>query len=191
MLRLVIYISSGLLLASAAYLVFRVVSRHDYQQKGRLTPLSSFLELLIWGLYMSFPCIYNPPEWIWFLSPKAPVDMSLRVIGVICIVSGLILAFGTLLWFGLRRAFGLEATGLIQTGPYRVSRNPQLVGVLLLVGGAVILWPSWYAAGWIILYAVIGHLMIVTEEEYLHSKFGQVFEQYCEQVPRYIGLRRR
>ncbi len=187
MWRFIIYIISSLILTAAAYLVFRIIVRHDYQLKGRLTPLSSFLELLIWASYMSFPYIYNPPEWIWFLSPDASVDTRFQTIGAISIVCGLVLAFGTMFWFGVRRAFGLEVATLIQTGPYRASRNPQIVAGLLLVVGIVIIRPSWYAAGWLILYAVIGHLMVITEEEHLLSTFGQVYEQYCEKVPRYIG----
>lgn len=61
------------------------------------------------------------------------------------------------LWFGLRLAFGLEVTMLIQTGPYRLSRNPQLVGGALLAVAKVNLWQLWYAVGWIILSAAAGH----------------------------------
>ena len=190
-MRVAVTIISAFLLVIAASLVFRIFVRRDYQRKGRLTLLSGFLELLIWALYMGFPYIYNPPEWAWFWSRDVPVDTPLRVIGVICIVLGLALAFGTMFWFGLRRAFGLEVNALKQTGPYRVTRNPQIVGGSLLVIGSAVLWPSWYALGWVVLYAVVAHMMVFTEEEHLRAVFGQEYERYCERVPRYLGFPRR
>jgi protein-S-isoprenylcysteine O-methyltransferase Ste14 len=187
----VVYIISAFLLVIAALVVFRVFVRRDYQQKGRLTRLSGFLELLIWGLYMSFPYLYNPPEWAWFWSRDVPVSTPLRVIGVACIGVGLVLAFGTMAWFGMRRALGLEVNALIQIGPYRVTRNPQIVGGSLLVVGSTLLWPSWYALGWVVLYVIVAHTMVLTEEEHLRAVFGQGYERYCEGVPRYFGFRRR
>lgn len=32
-----------------------------------------------------------------------------------------------------------------------LSRNPQIVGFFLAVVGFAIMWPSWYALGWVIL----------------------------------------
>ena len=120
-----------------------------------------------------------------------PVSAPARVAGLICIAVGLALGFGTMIWFGLRRALGLQVDGLIQRGLYRVTRNPQLVGGSLLVIGTVALWPSWYALGWAALYGVVGHLMVMTEEEHLRQVYGEAYERYCERVPRYLGLRRK
>jgi protein-S-isoprenylcysteine O-methyltransferase Ste14 len=89
-------------------------------------------------------------------------------------------------WFGIRRAFGVETKGLISTGPYRFTRNPQLLGGYLLVTGVAVQWPSWFAILWIGLYGVIGHVMIITEEEHLRTSFGQEYIRYCQQVPRYL-----
>lgn len=187
---LIVYVTSCLLLVVVSFVVSRIFARRDYRRKGRLTPLSSFLELLVWGLYMSFPYLYNPTEWVCFLSPNVPVGAPLRIIGVICIVVGMISAFGTMLWFGLRRAFGLEADKLIEVGPYRLTRNPQLVGGSLLAVGSSALWPSWYALGWVALYGFVGHMMVLTEEEHLRDVYGEDYVGYSERVPRYIGIPR-
>jgi len=186
-MRIVVYLVSASLLVIAVLVVFRVFVRRDYRQKGRLTLLASALELLIWGLYMSFPYIYNPPEWVRFWSSHVPVGPTLRVIGLACIAVGVALAFGTMAWFGMRRALGWQVNALIQTGPYRLTRNPQIVGVFLLVVGAVVLWPSWYAVGWIALCAVVAHTKVLTEEEHLRTAFGEEYQQYCRRVPRYLG----
>ena len=188
-MRLVGYLVSVLLLVVATWIVFRVVVRRDYQRKGRLTLLSGFLELVVWGLYMGFPYLYNPPQWAWFWQDAA-VGASLRIVGVICIVCGLVLAFGTMLWFGLGRAFGRRVDGLVQAGPYRFTRNPQLVAGSLLMVGSVVLWPSWYALGWAALYAFVAHTMVLMEEEHLGNVYGQEYARYCARVPRYLGGRR-
>ena len=190
-MKTVVYFFSAFLLVVTALIVFRILVRRDYRRKGRLTPLSGFLELAIWGLYMGFPYLYNPAEWAWFWSRDVPVSTPIRIAGVTCIVVGLAWAFATMFWFGLRRAFGLRVDALIQSGPYRVSRNPQIVGGCLLVVGSAALWPSWYAVGWVALYGVVAHLMVLAEEEHLHRVYGEEYVGYCERVPRYLGLRRR
>jgi protein-S-isoprenylcysteine O-methyltransferase Ste14 len=186
-MKIVVYFVSTALLIAFAFVVFRVFVRRDYQRNGRLTLRTSLLEPLVWGLYMSFPYLYNPPQWVSFWSREVPVSEPLRIVGVVCIAIGLVLAFGTMLWFGLRRAFGLQVKGLVQSGPYRVMRNPQIVGGSLLVLGSVALWPSWYAVGWVMLYGVVGHVMVVTEEEHLLAVHGEEYARYCQRVPRYVG----
>jgi protein-S-isoprenylcysteine O-methyltransferase Ste14 len=188
MVRIVIYFTSALLLIVIAFAIFHVLVRRDYQRKGQLTLASSILQVVIWGLYMSFPYIYNPAEWVCFWSRDVPVSAPVRVAGLVCIAVGLTSAFGTMIWFGLRRAIGLQVNELIQRGPYRISRNPQLVGVGFLVIGTVLLWPSWYAVGWVVLCGIVGHLMVMTEEEHLQEVYEEEYEQYCEQVPRYLGF---
>lgn len=184
-MRLVAYFFSAFALVVIALVIFRVVVRRNYQRKGRLTVVSGFLELLVWGLYMGFPALYNPPGWAWFWSPNVPVSTFARVVGLLCVAIGLASAFGTMLWFGLRRAFGLQVEGLVQRGPYAVTRNPQLVGGSLLVGGVAVLWPSWYALGWVALYGVVAHTMVLTEEEHLRAVYAEEYERYCGRVPRY------
>ena len=187
-MKTAIYFVAAVLLVAAAFVVFRIIVRGEYRKKGRLTFFTSCLELLIWSLYMAFPYLYNPPQWVWFLSPEVPASLPLRAIGVACISFGLVAAFGTMFWFGLRRAFGLQADGLVQSGPYRWSRNPQMVGLGLIVIGVAVLWPSWYAAGWVVLAGILEQMMVMTEEEYLRAVYGEAYARYCAQVPRYIGL---
>jgi hypothetical protein len=52
-MRVVVYFISAFLLIVIAFAIFRIFVRRDYQRKGRLTLISGFLELLIWGLYMT------------------------------------------------------------------------------------------------------------------------------------------
>jgi protein-S-isoprenylcysteine O-methyltransferase Ste14 len=94
-------------------------------------------------------------------------------------------------WLGLRRSFGRQVTGLFCTGLYRLSRNPQVLGGFLLASGIALLWPSWYALGWVILWMVMFHMMVLSEEEHLSDVYDEEYHQYCEKTPRYVSLRFR
>jgi len=186
-----VYLTASILLAAASLIVFRIFVRTDYREKGRLSPLTGFFQLLIWSLLIFFPSLYNPPEWVLFWSADVPVGTGLRIVCVASIVSGMVLAFGTMAWFGIGKALGLKASGLVETGPYGWTRNPQIVAGALMVIGCAVLWPSWYSVGWICLYAIVSHAMVLTEEEHLKSVFGVDYGRYCARVPRYVGRRMR
>jgi protein-S-isoprenylcysteine O-methyltransferase Ste14 len=184
--HLLIFLLLTLLLLGAAYIIFRVVVSRDYQLHGQLTWMSSTLQLLVFAGLMSYPYLFNPPEWASFWLLAGPTSPQLQTAGLIIIILGFLVAFGTMAWFGMRRAFGLETQGLIQRGPYRLTRNPQILGGYLLVIGVTLQWPSWYAAAWIAMYGLIGHWMILSEEQHLQKALGHEYTSYCEQVPRYL-----
>lgn len=175
-----------LMLLGAAYAVFRLIVRRVYRLRGQLTWMSSTLQLLAFAGLMAFPYLFNPPEWTlsWILA--GPTSRQQQILALVIILLGFLVAFGTMGRFGLRRAFGLDAKGLITTGPYRFTRNPQILGGYLMVIGVTVQWPSWYSVAWIAMYGLIGHWMILTEEEHLHSTLGDEYGSYCAQTPRYL-----
>jgi len=186
-----VYLIAALLLLLGGFIVFRVLVRRDYQHISRLTGLTSFLELAIWLLFVCFPYIYNPSDWwlVWFA--KTPVSLVPKITGSALVVMGMGVALIAMAGLGLRTTMGDKTQVLKQVGLYRLSRNPQLVGGGLAVLGIGVLWPSWYALGWVALYGVIGHLMVLAEEEYLRSTHGEAYVKYCQWIPRYIGIPRK
>lgn len=191
MIRVAIYLLLAFLLALFAYVVLRQIVRRDYLQSGRLRASASALQLLVFAGLFSFPYLYNPPEWPWFWRLQGSGALSLRVTGFIVICFGFLLAFGIMVWFGMARAFGIRVQGIVRDGPYRHTRNPQILGGYLLIIGAALQWPSWCSLGWIILYGLIAHWMVITEEEHLRRHFGDEYDKYCSQVPRYLPKARR
>jgi len=175
------------LLLLFAYVVFRQIVRRSCREHGRLTALVSILQLLVFAAYMAFPFLFNPPEWLWFWRVPESRNHTLFLGGLVVTCLGFVVAFGTMGWFGLRKAFGLSPGGLTTGGLYRISRNPQILGGSLLVIGTSLQWPSVYSLGWVVMYAIIGHWMAITEEEHLLRVFGEDFERYCAEVPRYLG----
>jgi protein-S-isoprenylcysteine O-methyltransferase Ste14 len=188
---LVVYLVSFALMVTAAYLIFRRLVLHDYEQKQRLTPLPFVFQLLIWGLFFAFPCIYNPISWAWSQSEIIRTKPALGAIGWTLVVIGLSILILALLWLGLPRSCGQQANKLEISGIYRLSRNPQLMGGAILIIGYIFLWPSWYALGWLFLFAFMTHMMVHTEEQFLTGLFGEEYKRYCQQVPRYFGLPRK
>jgi protein-S-isoprenylcysteine O-methyltransferase Ste14 len=187
-ITMVAYFTLALLLLAFAYVVFRRIVRKDYQDGGRLGPFASIMQLLVFLGYFCFPYLFNPPEWPWFWRPDISATPTLQVIGLLLICLGFAVAFGTMFWFGITKAFGFRVDSVTKQGPYKISRNPQVLGGYLLVVGVFIQWPSLYAFGWFLMYAVITHWMVMTEEEHLLRIFGDEYEAYCAHVPRYLFL---
>lgn len=183
MSRPTIYLISITILTAISILVLRYLVRRDYLQRGQLRAHTSFLQALVFFVYGGFPCIYLPGDW-----PALRVNLPLRVVGLTSLTTGLFIIFIGIYRLGILRSLGLQTGELKETSYYHLSRNPQVVGCSLYVIGFLILWPSWYALGWGISLLVILHAMVLIEEEHLRHVFGQDFEQYCKNVPRYIGF---
>jgi protein-S-isoprenylcysteine O-methyltransferase Ste14 len=78
-------------------------------------------------------------------------------------------------------------TQIIQGGPFRITRNPMyLQMVLVCLGFAVALMNVWILiltlpCGW-----MLQRLAIVPEEKYLEGKFGDAYIEYKRRVRRWI-----
>ena len=179
------YFVRALLLLLLAFVTFRILVRQDYLRRGRLSPLSVFLEYAVFFGWAYFTYL----DW----SAAAPISAAgpvLRPIAWTLITLGLGATLIAMARLGIRRMHGLDSCELEASGLYRLSRNPQIVGSSLAVLGYALYWPSWHTGGWLVLYLVICHLMVLTEEEHLRRVFGEDYERYCERVPRYVGGRR-
>ncbi len=79
------------------------------------------------------------------------------------------------------------ATALIIAGPYRYSRNPIYVGLLLLyVALALLLAIGWF---YVFLPGIVAYLrffVIPREEAYLLRRFGEEYEAYTHRVGRWL-----
>ena len=180
------YFIVAFVLLLGGFVVFRILVRRSYRRHGRLTWPASLLQLLVFIGVMTFPTLFNPPEWSRFWVLDGPGSPPIRAVGLLLILLGFGAGFGTMFWFGIRRAFGVRVQSIVRQGPYRYSRNPQVLGGYLIVLGAAVQWYSWVAAGWVALYGLITHWMILTEEEHLEQVFGEDYRQFCEEVPRYL-----
>jgi protein-S-isoprenylcysteine O-methyltransferase Ste14 len=92
----------------------------------------------------------------------------------------------------LRLLIGEEPAGLVPGGPYRYSRNPMYVGVLLVVFGQAVLFASPLLAAYGCAVFLFFHSIVVFfEEPHLRATRGRSYDLYCRSVPRWLGRPRR
>lgn len=76
---------------------------------------------------------------------------------------------------------------LVRDGPYRYSRNPMYVGVLLITTGWAVGYHSWALVGYTgVLFGVFHLRVLVHEEPWLARTFGAEWEEYRARVPRWL-----
>jgi protein-S-isoprenylcysteine O-methyltransferase Ste14 len=81
----------------------------------------------------------------------------------------------------------LPTTTIVDTGPYRFTRNPIYLGMVLgLIGLAIALNSLWSLLTLVPFAAVIRYGVIAREEAYLERKFGDVYRRYRARVRRWL-----
>jgi protein-S-isoprenylcysteine O-methyltransferase Ste14 len=114
-----------------------------------------------------------------------------HVAGVALMVGGLLLLADGFVRFVRARGTPApiaETERLVTSGPYRVTRNPQYVGVVATVAGEALWWGSrrvlLYAAG---LAVTFDTWVRIYEEPRLRQRFPGAYQRYARRVPRWIG----
>jgi protein-S-isoprenylcysteine O-methyltransferase Ste14 len=124
------------------------------------------------------------------LGGEADLGAALALIGWACISAFVAWNGWCLLLFARARTGllpGQSTTRLLASGPYRFSRNPLYVGLLLLYAGSalvadavvtlVLLPVAWAGLHW---------GAVLPEERYLTAALGAPYEQYCDRVRRWL-----
>jgi protein-S-isoprenylcysteine O-methyltransferase Ste14 len=71
-------------------------------------------------------------------------------------------------------------------GPYRASRNPQWLGLFLVLLGSAIAVGIWLYIGIVAVVGVIYHIQILDEEKACIQKYGASYHDYMKRIPRYF-----
>lgn len=80
-----------------------------------------------------------------------------------------------------------STTTIVQSGVYRVTRNPMYVGlVCFLCAWAAYLWSGWALLGPVAFVAYISRFQILPEERALTRLFGTEYESYKAKVRRWL-----
>lgn len=175
---------------------------------GVILDFSAYLVLLIQQI---------PGIWIWVPLMAAPVFLILGafisnistsltefytsfimmnevLLGKIMILLGLIIAFSSIVYLGMKKR-----KGLVVSGPYRFIRHPQYTGFLLLTIGFTG-WSYYYITrffgiGWlsadatIVLWCIelfIYIFLAFLEDKYLLRKFNNAYADYKKKTPSFI-----
>jgi protein-S-isoprenylcysteine O-methyltransferase Ste14 len=132
------------------------------------TSIISFIALgiLDWNTFMF-------SHWIFFL------------VALLLIVSGATLFFWALKTLTFTKSLGSKGK-LMTTGPYKYSRNPQYVGLILFFSGTILFFNSFY----VLIIGLIGNVWFLlaafVEEPWLKEQFRKEYENYCKKVPRFF-----
>lgn len=111
-------------------------------------------------------------------------------LGIIAVLFGITMA-GISAGMFKRAGTGLEpfdeATVLVTSGFYRVSRNPMYMGMFLMLLGVAFLMGSIGALLPILIFIlIIRNNFVLGEERFMQATFGQQYLQYKSEVRRWI-----
>jgi protein-S-isoprenylcysteine O-methyltransferase Ste14 len=101
-------------------------------------------------------------------------------VGGVCYLVGIIV-----LAVGLY-TFSASASELVQSGIYRITRNPIYSGYFLVFAGISLLIGSWFHLAVTLLYQYSVHLLVLSEERWCAIAFCQEYDEYLQKVPRYL-----
>ena len=124
------------------------------------------------------------------LLPTGPALDTVHLVGTVLANTGLALALWCIALFALRRTTIMPAhmpARLIVRGPYRWTRNPFYLSLLLSYAGlAAILDVPWALALMPIPLAILRKAIIPFEEACLETRFGADYADYRASVPRWF-----
>jgi protein-S-isoprenylcysteine O-methyltransferase Ste14 len=82
---------------------------------------------------------------------------------------------------------GAEPALLVLEGPYRITRNPMYLGLLLFsIGWFFAAQSLWFLLPPILFFLLINFRLIPFEEQLLKEHFGAEYETYCQRVRRWL-----
>lgn len=150
--------------------------------------MSVLTSTLIYGLILLRIFIVDPK---WIIEIDLTEYYYLRIVGFALVSVGFIL--GILAFIALRNSWRVgirydQKTELIESGIYRISRNPYFLSYSILIIGYCLIYPSIILMALLIVLAITFHKMILNEEEYLLSVHGIIYQDYQKRVNRYITL---
>jgi protein-S-isoprenylcysteine O-methyltransferase Ste14 len=122
--------------------------------------------------------------------PFSLADPAARVVGVVLAIAFAVWNGWTLAMMAANRTAVLPGGAtrtILDRGPFRISRNPLYVGLIILTVALALLWPS----TWALMFVPVGTALlfwgaIVPEERYLSAKFGEEYTTYRSRVRRWI-----
>lgn len=80
-----------------------------------------------------------------------------------------------------------QASELVVSGVFKFTRNPMYLGMCLLIISATLVFSNLIGLVWLMTFMLyIQVFQIRPEERAMKKLFGEQFEQYCQQVRRWV-----
>jgi protein-S-isoprenylcysteine O-methyltransferase Ste14 len=119
-----------------------------------------------------------------------PTALPARWLGAIVFVLALALgvwAIVTITGAGSNVPTNRPTTAIVENGPYRFTRNPIYLGMMLVLIGLAIAFDNLWLLLMLVPFAlVIRYGVVAREEAYLERKFGDAYRDYLARVRRWL-----
>ena len=109
--------------------------------------------------------------------------------GAVCVAALALFAWAiaTIMRAGSNVPTNRPTRSIVDTGPYRFTRNPIYLGMMLALVGLAIAFDSLWPLVTLVPFAlVIRYGVIAREEAYLERTFGEVYRRYRARVRRWL-----
>jgi protein-S-isoprenylcysteine O-methyltransferase Ste14 len=189
MIATIVLIISLLLILLIAFVVMRAIIKKQQIIGKPAVPVVFFLLakmlvivnltfLLLKGLNINVYRIFEP-------------DIYIDVIALGFLIIGAVILFISTFKLNKDLVFGLSSSEdhKLQTkGIYSISRHPFYLGFICILFSSCLFNPHYinilaFMGAWI-----IHHFIMIKEEQYLSSQYGEEYRQYAKRVKRYITL---
>jgi len=127
-------------------------------------------------------------HWMW------PLPIFYQVSALWPGVALIVLGLGLAMWGGRTlQSAGTNvnpyrpSTAIVDSGPYRFTRNPLYVSLTVMYLGLTLAFDTWWGIVLLIPALLVMHLGVIRREElYLEKKFGDDYRRYRDKVRRYL-----
>ena len=113
-----------------------------------------------------------------------------RYIGIIIIVLGFYLFLGSGMFFqklGTNPRPGTRATLIVTKGPFKYTRNPMYLGLIIMLIGTSILLGTFSPLIVIpTLFLILHTQFVLREEKWMAEWFGEPYLEYKKKTPRWL-----
>lgn len=177
----------------ATFVLGAFLAKNGKQAMGKPTiqPIlfysGKFLLFAVWALF-GFISVFPEYRSIVPLLIQDQVPEVQKLMSVILLIPANLIIVPAYLSMGMVTHIGLP-TGkheLRTGGIYRISRNPMYTSFIFLNTASFLFLPSILLLAVMIYGMVVHHFIILGEEKFLETEFGDKYSKYKASVPRYL-----
>ncbi len=142
---------------------------------GKLSLFTSFALILVQLFVVNLSLFGRSDIYLWICIVLLAAGVAFFALAIV--------KLGT---FSLRVGLAKEKTVLQTTGVYGLSRNPMLVGLYMIALGSAVYVQN--PINWLLIIVALAvhHKIIITEEKYMATRFGEEWIHYGKKVRRYL-----
>jgi protein-S-isoprenylcysteine O-methyltransferase Ste14 len=165
------------------------------RERSKLAHFPRWLTPIYFALVLPLALVVAPwglsrlsPRYGWEAGHPGLVNqfpLALVLIGISCVIWIIALH-----WVEAPEGWDFERTPkyLLIRGPYKFSRNPSYLSLLVVLLGWMLFYGSFAIfVAIVIVWGLLNHVVVPMEERDLEARFGEAYRQYKNTVRRWLG----